>query len=94
MRKFEELLEEHLADEKVKKEYEELEVEYSITSAIIAARKERKMTQKELSQKTGIDRADISKIETGYSNPTIQQLQKLALGMGMKMVVNFVPIKR
>ena len=91
MRTFEELLVEHLTDENVKEEYDKLELEYSITSAILRARIDSKMTQKELSEKSGIDRADISKIETGRSNPTIQQLQKLALGMGMKMIVNFVP---
>ena len=91
MRTFEELLAEHLTDENVKEEYDKLELEYSITSAILRARIDSKMTQKELSEKSGIDRADISKIETGRSNPTIQQLQKLALGMGMKMIVNFVP---
>ena len=94
MRKFEELLAEHLANEKVEKEYTELEVEYSITAEILRARRKSKMTQMELSEKSGIDRADISKIETGRSNPTVKQLQKLALGMGMKMTVNFVPIKK
>ena len=92
MRTFEELLAEQLTDEKLKKEWDKLEVEYAIKTAIIKARTESKMTQKELSEKSGIDRADISKIETGHSNPTIKQLQKLAFGMGMKMIINFVPI--
>ena len=81
-----------MADEKVKEEWDKLEVEYAIKTAILKARTERKMTQKELAEKSGIDRADISKMETGDSNPTIKQLQKLALGMGKKLVVNFVPL--
>jgi Predicted transcriptional regulator with C-terminal CBS domains len=90
--KFEELLEEYLTDEKFKEEWDKLEVEYAIKSAIIKARIERRMTQKELAEKSGIDRADISKMETGNCNPTIKKLQKLALGMGKKLVVNFVPL--
>ena len=92
MRTFEELLEEHLADEEFKKEWDKAEVEYAIQKAIMDARIRGNMTQKELAEKSGIDRADISKMETGDSNPTIKQLQKLALGMGKKLVVNFVPL--
>jgi Predicted transcription factor, homolog of eukaryotic MBF1 len=92
MRTFEELLAEYLTDEKFREEWEKSEVQYAIQEAIMDARIRGKMTQKELAEKSGIDRADISKLETGDSNPTIRQLQKLALGMGKKLVVNFVPL--
>jgi len=92
MRTFEELLEEHLADEEFKKEWDKVGAEDAIQEAIMAARINSKMTQRELAEKAGINRADISKMETGSSNPTIEQLQKLAFGMGKKLVVNFVPM--
>ena len=89
MRTFEELLEEHLADPEFKKIWDEAEAEYPIQQAIMDARMRGKMTQKELAEKSGIDRADISKMEAGNGNPTIKQLQKLALGLGEKLVVKF-----
>lgn len=49
------------------------------------------MTQKELSEKTRIYQGDISKIERGNANPSVQTLQRLAEGMGMKLKIEFVP---
>ena len=49
------------------------------------------MTQKELAEKTGINQADISKIETGNANPALSTLQRLAEGMGMVVRFEFVP---
>ena len=49
------------------------------------------MTQKELSERTGIAQSDISKLENGNSNPTINMLQRLAEGMGMTIKLQFIP---
>ena len=40
-------------------------------------RKEQKLTQMELAQKTGIDQALISKFESGERMPTVEKLQLL-----------------
>jgi transcriptional regulator with XRE-family HTH domain len=74
-----------------KKEYEALESEYIIIQAIIDARKQNNLTQEQLSELTGIDQADISKIERGVSNPTLKLLRKLADGMGMDLKIDFIP---
>ncbi len=73
------------------KEYEALEVEYTIKSLILKARKERNMTQEQLSKATGIDRADISKLERGEGNPTIHSLERLAEGLNMRLRLEFIP---
>ena len=49
------------------------------------------MTQKELSERTGISQADISKIENGTRNPSLNLLKRLAEGMGMTLKIEFVP---
>lgn len=85
------LLERKLRDPEVKKEYEALEPEFDIIQAIIDARKSRNMTQKELAERTGIDQADISKLENGYGNPTLGLLKRLAEGMDMVMKLEFIP---
>ena len=49
------------------------------------------MTQKELSERTGIAQSDISKIETGNANPALSTLKRLAEGMDMVLRLEFVP---
>lgn len=49
------------------------------------------MTQKELSEKVCMYQSDISKIERGIANPSVQTLQRLAEGMGMNLQIEFIP---
>lgn len=49
------------------------------------------LTQKELSEKVHIYQGDISKIERGNANPSVQTLQRLAEGMGMQLKIEFIP---
>ena len=86
-----EALNEQLKDETFKKEYEALEPEYEIISSLIDARKTNNVTQKQLSEATGIAQSDISKIENGSANPTLKLLQRLAEGLNMSLKVEFVP---
>ena len=78
-------------DPELKAAYETLAPEYNIIQAMIDARKEQNLTQKELSEITGITQADISRIENGTRNPSISMVQRLADGLGMRLVVQFVP---
>lgn len=49
------------------------------------------MTQKELAECTGINQADISKLENGTRNLSVNLLIRLADGMGMDLKIEFVP---
>ena len=53
------------------------------------ARESRKMTQKVLAECTGITQGDISKIENGRANPSVQTLQRLAEGLQMTLQIDF-----
>ena len=90
MTNFKDFLNEQLKDENFKKEYDALRPEMAIIQAMIDARKDSGMTQKELSEKTGINQADISKLENGTANPSLRTLQRLADGMGMVLKLEFV----
>jgi len=57
--------------------------------AIIAARAENNLTQKELSQKTGIRQSNISRIENGNCSPTVATLQQIANGVGKTLHIEF-----
>ena len=87
-----ETLNQQLQNPKFKTEWDALEPEFQIIKAMIDGRKEKNITQKELADLTGITQADISRIETGNSNPSIQTLQRLAAGLGMRVKLEFVPL--
>jgi transcriptional regulator with XRE-family HTH domain len=86
-----EALQKELKNEEFKKEYDSFETEYSLVQSFIEARRQNKITQKELSIQTGIAQADISKIENGSANPTIKILKRLADGMNMKLKIELIP---
>jgi len=86
-----EALKEQMKDEDFKKEYDALNPEYEIISSLIDARKTCNITQKELSEATGIAQSDISKIEKGSGNPTLKLLKRIAEGMNMNLKVEFIP---
>ena len=81
-----------LQNPEVKAEYDALQPEYDIIQAMINARVQQNMTQKDLSAKTGITQADISRIESGTRNPSLSMVKKLAQGLGMQLKLEFIPI--
>ena len=89
---FDDFLKEQLQDKEVRAEYDALEPEFAIIQAMIDARKSRGMTQKQLADATGINQADISKLERGNANPSLRTLQRLAAGMGMRLKLEFEPV--
>lgn len=92
MTEFDEFKEELLSDPKVKKEYDALGPEYDIIQAMIDARVKQNITQKELSERTGITQADISRIERGTRNPSLAMMKRIAAGLGMQLKLEFIPL--
>ena len=89
MSDFRDYLNKQLEDPEFAAEYEQLRPEYEAIQAIIAARLECNMTQKELAEKTGTRQSNISRIESGTSSPTIDTLSRIAAGLGKKLVIEF-----
>lgn len=83
-----------LEDSNFEKEYDDLEPEYDNINAMIKVRKERGLTQKQLSELTGISQADISRIENGTRNPSLEMIKRLAIGMGMRLKLEFIPVSK
>jgi len=57
--------------------------------AIISARMEQNLTQKDLAERTGIRQSNISRIENGNCSPTVATLQQLADGVGKTLHIEF-----
>ena len=93
MTNFDDFFAEKLKDPEFKAEYDALEPEFAIIQAIIDARKNIGLTQKELSERTGIAQGDISKLENGSANPSLRTLRRLASGMNMRLRLVFEPFE-
>ena len=87
---FRDTLNERMQDPQFLAEWEALEPERQIIRAIMEGREENHMTQKELAEATGINQADISRLENGTANPSLRTLKRLAAGLGMKLKIEFV----
>ncbi len=94
MKTFNDMLEKQLEDDEFRKEYEAIQPEMDVIRAIVDARASQNLTQKELAERTGINQADISKIENGTRNPSLNLLKRLADGMGMVLKIEFIPKQR
>ena len=70
-------------------EYELTRPEFEVMRVLIDARISQNMTQKELSERSGVRQSNISRIENGTCSPTIATLEALANGMGKKLVISF-----
>ena len=89
---FRETLSAQMKDPEFRTEWEALEPERQIIRAIIEGREANDLTQKQLSEATGIAQADISRLENGTGDPSIRTLKRLAAGLGMQLKLEFVPL--
>lgn len=89
MRNWKDVEAEFLRDPETKAEFEALRPQYEIISQIIKARSEQGLTQEELAARTGLQRSNISRLESGSYNPSIELLARVAKGLGMELHVEF-----
>lgn len=87
---FKEHLKESLGDPEFKKAWEESEVEYQISRALISARLERKISQRELARKANTTQAVISRLEGMNANPSVGLIQKIASALSLKLKIQLV----
>lgn len=86
---WEEYKKEALKDPKLLKEYKALELEYEIINEIIKARTEQDLTQAELARRIGTRQSNISRLESGEYNPSLQFLKKVSHGLGKELHISF-----
>ena len=67
---------EQMKDPEYAAEYERLRPEYDIIDAIIAARAEENLTQRELAQRCGMKQSAFARLESGNANPTLETLAR------------------
>lgn len=84
---FEDFKKELLQDDEVRIEYEKLRPRYEVISQIIDARKEQNMTQAELAKRVGTQKSNISRLESGNYNPSLDFLIKVARSLGKNIKI-------
>lgn len=84
---FEEMKIDMLKDEEFKIEYEKLKPRYEAIEQIIRARKEQNITQAELAKRVGTQKSNISRLESGNYNPSLDFLAKIAESLGKEISV-------
>jgi len=73
----------------IKKEYDALEPEFQLIRAVIDARLAANLTQAEFAAKVGTSQANISKLENGVLNPSVEFLKKVATACDKELIINF-----
>lgn len=81
---------EALKNPKLKAEYDKLEPEFAVISAMIEARVKKGLTQKDLAEKIGTTQSAISRLEKGNGNPTVSFLKKLADALDSNLDIRFL----
>lgn len=88
--KFEKIKEKLLEEEEFGSEYERLKPRYDIISQIIEARAEKNITQDELAKMMGTQKANISRLESGAYNPSLDFLIRAAKCLGKEIKVTLI----
>ncbi len=79
-----------LQDNEFKSEYDKLKPRYDAIEQIIRARKELHMTQAELAKKIGTQKSNISRLESGNYNPSLDFLIKVSEALGKRLSISLM----
>jgi ribosome-binding protein aMBF1 (putative translation factor) len=75
------------------REYAALEEEFSLASAMIAARSHAGLTQAQLAKRMKTTQAVIARLESGRIKPSTRTLERLAAATGMRVRISFEPAR-
>jgi DNA-binding XRE family transcriptional regulator len=92
-KKFEEKKKELMKDAEFRKEYDDLEPEFTIARALIEARTRSGLTQREVAKRMGTTQSAIARLERGHPLPSITTLKKYASATNSKVNISLVPAK-
>ncbi|MCD7827686.1 MAG: helix-turn-helix transcriptional regulator [Clostridiales bacterium] len=85
--KFSDVKELLMKDAEFKAEYEKLKPRYDIVSQIINERSKQNITQEELALRAGTQKSNISRLESGTYNPSLDFLIKVAGSLGKQVEI-------
>ncbi len=76
-----------MKDKEFENEYEKLKPRYDLISQIIDERSKLKITQEELAFRVGTQKSNISRLESGSYNPSLDFIVKVAHSLGKEVQI-------
>jgi ribosome-binding protein aMBF1 (putative translation factor) len=80
-----------LKDPEFRAEYEALEAEFALASALIEARAHAGLTQAQVAEAMGTTQAVIARLESGRVKPSTRTLERFAKATGTRLRIRFEP---
>lgn len=68
-------------------EVQQKHIRNHVIDQYVQCRKEKKMTQEQLSKRTGISRPNISRFESGNYNPSLEMMVRIAEALEMNLTI-------
>ncbi len=93
MTKIKDLHKKWLRDDDYRREYDALEEEFALASALIAARSRAGLTQEELAERMETSQSAIARMESGRIIPSGSTLKRFARATGTRLRITFEPAK-
>jgi DNA-binding XRE family transcriptional regulator len=70
------------------------QLKYSLVNALISGRQARRLTQAQLSERSGIAQTEISRIERGRKSPTIDTYARIAAALELELPAGWRPSRK
>lgn len=80
-----------MKDPEYQREYQALEKEFSLASAMIEARSRAGLTQAQVARRMKTTQAVIARLESGGSKPSTRTLERYAEATGSRLRISFEP---
>ena len=72
-------------------EAEQKGMKQNLADQYVRMRKELKLTQEQVSRRSGIPRSNIARFESGRYNPSLEMMVKMAAAIGLRVQIQLVP---
>lgn len=76
---------------KIMIEAEQKGMKQNLADQYVRMRKELKLTQEQVSRRSGIPRSNIARFESGRYNPSLEMMVKMAAAIGLRVQIQLVP---
>lgn len=83
-----------MKDPAFRREYDALEEEFALATALLAARGKAGLTQEQVARRMKTTQTAVARLEAGRLNPSTRTLARYAEATGHRLVIGFEPIEK
>lgn len=78
-------------DPELKARWERLALARAVGDAVLRYRVEHKLSQRKMAERLGMKASQVGRLELAEHNPSLETLERLATGLGLRFVVDVAP---